>query len=307
MEATRSSLLAALVFVALSAILLGFISWRARRAQRLPAQAPMRLGGLSEAKLMSAAVARSRVSYRKRDKTLALVTREEARLVGAAAVGGRSMDVKGQRHVLAYLRPNQRAFLKRRARRSVATELVVDGRRVRAYPALRNLPPVFADPRPGRPPTRPAPPRAAPGVAPPQEEAPLEGPYLVGFQPNLLSVGEVVRDEADAMRRIVDAYEMDLQQMENTVKRTADFIRLSEDDQDHEDLASDLEEEFGAHLEDVTVDASMSLRDRALRAIEFSRLNVEFAIDHGLSYASSVLKEDDYQEMFDEGRFEGRL
>jgi hypothetical protein len=302
MEAARSSLLAALVFVALSAILWVFISWRARRARRLSAQAPMRLGGASEWKLMSAAMTRSRVSYRKRDRTLALVTRDEARLVGAAAVGGRSMDVKGQRHVLAYLHPNQRAFLKRRARRSVATELVVDGKQVRAYPPISREDLVRLFPaREGLELIRP--PDAGGDTADGfRRAAVIRPPYLVGFPENLFSVGEVVRDEDEALRRIVVSYEMDLQEMENAVKTTAKWIRSEVDDQYHEDLASDLEDEFEAHLEGIRVDTSLGLYDQALQALEFSKLNAEFARDHGLSNASSILKEEDYQEMSDEGR-----
>lgn len=38
--------------------------------------------------------------------------------------------------MFVYLHPNQRASLRRQARGSVVTELVVDGRRVRAYPTM---------------------------------------------------------------------------------------------------------------------------------------------------------------------------
>ena len=48
--------------------------------------------------------------------------------------------------MFVYLHPNQRASLRRRARGSVVTELVVDGRRVRAYPSLPAGPPVFSSP-----------------------------------------------------------------------------------------------------------------------------------------------------------------
>ena len=89
---------------------------------------------------------RARLVYRKQHTTLALVTRAEARTVGAAIVGRRHVNVKGQRHMFVYLHPNQRASLRRRARGSVVTELVVDGRRVRAYPSLPAGPPVFSSP-----------------------------------------------------------------------------------------------------------------------------------------------------------------
>ena len=89
---------------------------------------------------------RARLVYRKQHTTLALVTRAEARTVGAAIVGRRHVNVKGQRHMFVYLHPNQRASLRRRARGSVVTELVVDGRRVRAYPSLPAGPPVFFSP-----------------------------------------------------------------------------------------------------------------------------------------------------------------
>jgi hypothetical protein len=78
----------------------------------------------------------ARLVYRKQDTTLALVTRAEARTVGAAIVGRRRVNVKGQRHMFVYLHPNQRASLRRQARGSVVTDLVVDGRRVRAYPTM---------------------------------------------------------------------------------------------------------------------------------------------------------------------------
>ena len=77
-----------------------------------------------------------RLVYRKNNRTLALVTRAEARLVGAAVAGRQRVDVRGQRHVFVHLRPSQRALLRRRARGSVMTKLVVDGKRVRAYPPL---------------------------------------------------------------------------------------------------------------------------------------------------------------------------
>ena len=59
----------------------------------------------------SSAMPRARLVYRKQHTTLALVTRAEARTVGAAIVGRRHVNVKGQRHMFVYLHGPTPAFL----------------------------------------------------------------------------------------------------------------------------------------------------------------------------------------------------
>lgn len=76
------------------------------------------------------------VPYSSRGRTLALVTRDEAKLIGRNFVGRWRVHVKDVRHGLVHVSASERARLRRRAGRSVKTDIRVGNRCLRAYPPV---------------------------------------------------------------------------------------------------------------------------------------------------------------------------